>query len=70
MVDINGDCFSDLVLISNSDSMNSVIEFHLKENNNIYREWMVLDTKANIKWMSFADFDKNGAVDLLLLIEE
>lgn len=70
MVDINGDCFSDFVLISDSDSMNSAIEFHLKENNNIYREWMVLDTKANIKWMSFSDFDKNGAVDLLLLLEE
>ena len=65
MIDINGDCFSDIVLLSGPNNNN--IEFYTKNGLNTY-DYSSLTLSKNISWMSFADFDSNGAPDIFLVI--
>lgn len=64
MIDINGDCFSDIVLVSGSN--NNLLEFYTKNqaNNFVYSS---VDLGKSIFWLSFADIDANGATDLLFM---
>lgn len=67
MIDINGDCNSDLVLVSSQNNMNSFIEFYIKGNNNLYNQLGSLNIYKNITWMTFSDIDSNGGVDMLFV---
>ena len=70
VIDVNGDCNSDLVLVSNSNGLNSAIEFYVKSNNNLYKQLPSLSVSKNITWLTFADVDANGAIDILLIALE
>ena len=63
-IDINGDCFSDLVMLSGAN--NNLLEIYTKNNHNSY-EYSFIDLTKNMKWMSFTDLDANGAPDMLLV---
>lgn len=66
MIDINGDCFSDLVLLSNA---NTTMEIYIKNHLNSY-DYSVLNIGKNIVWLNFADFDGNGAADIFIVAHE
>lgn len=70
IIDINSDCNSDLVLVSNSNGINSVIEFYVKSNNNLYKQLPLMSVNKNITWLTFADVDANGAIDIFLIALE
>lgn len=62
MVDYNGDCFSDILMLSG----NGTLEIYLKNNHNKY-DYSTLKLSKNISWLSLADLDNNGATDIFLL---
>jgi len=63
-VDINGDCFADLLMISGEN--NSNLEVYIRDSVNNY-QLNIYDLKKNITWLTVADFNVNGAIDLLIL---
>jgi hypothetical protein len=69
-IDFNGDCNSDLVMVSLSSKLNSVIEFYQKANNNNYEQLSTQTYGKNISWLTFADLDSNGAPDLFIVAQE
>ena len=66
-VDINGDCFADLLMISGTNSNN--LEVYIRDHLNNY-QLTIYDLEKNITWLAVADFDANGAVDLLIITYE
>lgn len=66
MIDINGDCFSDLVILSNA---NTTMEVYIKNHLNTY-DYSVISLGKNVVWFNFADFDNNGAADIFFVAFE
>ena len=64
MIDLNGDCFSDLLILSGTN--NHIAEIYIKNNHNNY-DYSTTTLGKNITWLSFTDFDGNGATDMLLV---
>jgi hypothetical protein len=64
-VDVNGDCYADLVMVSGSN--NSNLEVYIRDHLNNYQA-NVYDLQKNITWLTIADFDANGAMDLLIVV--
>jgi hypothetical protein len=69
-LDFNGDCNSDLLLLSVAGGNNSVLECFQKANGNSYQQLPSLLLPKNVSWLTFADLDSNGAVDLFLVAAE
>lgn len=61
MIDVNGDCFSDVVLLSGN-----LLEMYSKNNHNKY-DYSSITINKTISWLSLADLDNNGANDLFLV---
>jgi hypothetical protein len=57
-IDFNGDCNSDLIIVSKSnEGLNSVLEFYQKSNGNTYQQLSTLSLGKNITWLTYADLD-------------
>jgi hypothetical protein len=69
-LDFNSDCNSDLLLLSMSSGSNSVLECFQKANGNSYQQMPLITLPKNVAWLTFADLDSNGAVDLFLVAAE
>lgn len=67
MLDINGDCFSDVVLVSGSN--NNILEIYTKNHLNGY-DYSTLDIGKNITWVTFADLNADGSTDIFIVANE
>ena len=67
MIDVNGDCFSDIVLVAGAGS--NILEFYIKNNHNGY-EYSSVDLGKNVSWLNFADLNSDGATDLFFVSYE
>ena len=65
MIDVNGDCFSDIVMLSGSS--NNKLELYIKNNHNGY-DYSEMSIGKNVTWMSFGDFDSNGSPDIFFVV--
>ena len=62
--DVNGDCFADLLMVSGTKNNN--LEVYIRDHLNNYQA-TVYDLQKNITWFTVADFNANGAMDLLIV---
>jgi len=67
IVDINGDCSSDIVLLSGLN--NGYLEIYTKRPNNLYT-YEQISLNLNVSWLTFADLDANGAIDIFIIAYE
>lgn len=63
-VDVNGDCYADLLMVSGVN--NSNLEVYIRDHLNNY-QLSIIDLQKNITWFTVADFNANGAIDLLIV---
>lgn len=63
-VDINGDCYADLLMVSGANNNN--LEIYIRDNLNTY-QLTIIDLQKNVTWLTVADFDANGAIDLFFV---
>lgn len=57
-------------MVSKDGNSNSILEFYMKANGNSYQQLSFLSFGKNITWLTFADLDSNGAVDIFLVALE
>lgn len=69
-IDYNGDCHSDLVLLSINSDGKYVLEFYVKQTNSDFNLEKLMKFDSPLRFVTFVDFDASGTVDIVLVMGE